>query len=139
MNKDFLEARRLLRKAAEHGHVGAQLELASIYIEGKGVTVDFVEAAEWLYPAATSGTAVAQAGLGDILQSDRGVKPDLVQSWMWFSLAVSGGYTEAKEALANVTSRLSPAELQEAQRLYHNFTPQAPSEVHKSVGAPMRR
>jgi len=64
----------------------------------------------------------------------RGVKRDLVQSWMWLSLAVSGGYVEAKEALTNVNSRLTPQELQEAQRLVQNFTLNRPP---KSINSSM--
>ena len=74
-----------------------------------------------------------------MLQSGQGVKPNLVQSWMWLNLAVSGGYAEARETLARFTSRLTAEELKEARRLCQNFTPQAPSEVHKFVDAPMRR
>ena len=48
------------RLAAAQGHDGAQLALASLYRDGKGVERDFVRAYMWLYLAAEAGNATAK-------------------------------------------------------------------------------
>lgn len=55
--KDFAEAERWYRLAAEQGDPFAQASLAILYRFGKGVPRDYVEAYKWFYLAAnqTSG------------------------------------------------------------------------------------
>ncbi len=47
MPKDYEEAVKWFRKAAEQGHAGAQYHLGICYYKGKGVARDFVEAYAW--------------------------------------------------------------------------------------------
>ena len=46
--KDYAQALRWFRKAAEQDHADARLELGKMYLDGKGVERDYAEAARWL-------------------------------------------------------------------------------------------
>jgi TPR repeat protein len=54
---DYVQAMKLFRQLAEHGHQWAQRRLGLMYAEGKGVPQDFVRAYMWfnLAAAALSG------------------------------------------------------------------------------------
>jgi hypothetical protein len=45
--RDYAEALKWYRKAAEEGDVGARLRIGGMYFEGKGVPKDYDEAARW--------------------------------------------------------------------------------------------
>ena len=53
--KDYAEAVKWYRKAAEQGFAGAQFALGRMYAEGKGVPLDEVEATKWYRLAADQG------------------------------------------------------------------------------------
>ena len=55
-----MKAAGLYRKAAEHGLVTAQLELAHLYLSGKGVQRDYFEAARWFRLAAEQGNPIGE-------------------------------------------------------------------------------
>ena len=57
--KNMVEAVRWYRKAAEHGHVTAQLRLGNAYASGKGVSKSQREAYIWLSIAAKNGNGFA--------------------------------------------------------------------------------
>ena len=46
--KDYSEAAKWYRKAADQGHAGAQLYLGILLAQGQGVEQDVVEAYKWL-------------------------------------------------------------------------------------------
>ena len=58
--RDFIEAEKLLRKAAEQGDAQAQHNLASLYCGGYGVTQDYSEAIKWYKKAAEQGVVASQ-------------------------------------------------------------------------------
>ena len=58
-DRDFKEAAKWCRKAAELGVVDAMLILGSMYDTGEGVLEDAVEAYAWFNVAGASGDAVA--------------------------------------------------------------------------------
>jgi uncharacterized protein len=59
--QDYSEALRWFRKAAEHGHMGAQLELGQMYATGQGTVTNKVLAHMWLNLAATGAYGVSNA------------------------------------------------------------------------------
>ena len=62
--KDFVEAVKWYRLAAEQGVAYAQYNLGYMYSSGEGVPKDFVEAVKWYRLAAEQGVAYAQYNLG---------------------------------------------------------------------------
>lgn len=55
--RDHAMAAYWYRKAAEQGHVKAQVNLGGLYFDGEGVAQDYAEAARWFRKAAEDGAA----------------------------------------------------------------------------------
>jgi Sel1 repeat len=62
--RDYPEAVRWYRKAADQGYAKAQYDLGNMYSQGKGVPQDYAEAARWYRKAADQGDTRAQRILG---------------------------------------------------------------------------
>jgi hypothetical protein len=86
-----------------------------MYKNGFGVPQDYKEAVEWYRKAADQGDAVGQYNLGQRYTSGEGVLQNYKEAHIWFSLAVYNGYKPAQESLAQISVKLSPAQLAEAQ------------------------
>ena len=81
--KDYAEALRWYRLAAEQGDPFAQFDLGSHYSEGIGVPKDEKEALRWWQSAAAQGFPPAQHSLGKVLaRGEQGVLPDKVQAYV---------------------------------------------------------
>ena len=63
--KNYAAALKLLTKAAERGHAGAQFHLGRMYSAGMGAAQDKAEALRWYEKSAEQGVAQAQHSLGD--------------------------------------------------------------------------
>ena len=68
MAKDYVEAVKWYRKAAEQNHAEAQYNLGICYAGGQGVEKDYVEAVKWFRKAAEQNDAEAQYSLGCVLR-----------------------------------------------------------------------
>jgi V8-like Glu-specific endopeptidase len=66
--KNYKKAKKWFMKAAEQGHIGAQLTLAKMYLYGIGVRADNKIAFNWYMKAAVQGDSEAQYMLGDIIE-----------------------------------------------------------------------
>ena len=89
---------------------------------------DYATAMRLLRPLAEQGDAKAQSNLGVRYDEGRGVPQDYVQAYMWFDLAASR-FSEAEnrgKAVKNrdlFASKMTPAQLAEAQRLAREWKP----------------
>ncbi len=63
VDKDYVEAARHLKKAADAGLPQAQMQLAFRYLEGEGVPKDNVHAYKWFYIAEKAGEPRAKRAL----------------------------------------------------------------------------
>ena len=99
IQKNYKEAVKLYRKAAEQGHAQAQTNLCIMYSEGQGVKQDYKEAAKWCRKAAEQANGQAQAILGIMYSQGLGVKQDLKEAVKWHRKAAGQGINYAKEAL----------------------------------------
>jgi hypothetical protein len=79
---------RWLRRAADSGHAGAQLRLATAYENGEGVAQDYRAAARWMLEAARGGNADAQYYLGQYYRDGRGIVQDDAQAYEWIHRSV---------------------------------------------------
>lgn len=86
---DYAQAAEWYRKAAEQGDIDAQLHLASLYRDGRGVVRDMVQAATWYRKAAEQGDVGAQATLGVLYSMGLGVERNDVEAYFWLDLAAS--------------------------------------------------
>jgi uncharacterized protein len=86
---DYVQAMKLFRQLAEHGHQWAQRRLGLMYAEGKGVPQDYQEAVNWYRLAAAQGNEFAQVNLGLMYADGQSVPQDFVRAYMWFNLAAA--------------------------------------------------
>jgi hypothetical protein len=100
--KDYTQALKWYRQAADQGHVVAQHSLGTMYALGQGVPQDFTQAVYWYRKAADQGDAGAQAILGRMYASGEGVPQDYTQTRYWLYKAADQGYARAHWGLGFV-------------------------------------
>jgi TPR repeat protein len=76
VQRNYSEARRWYRLAAEQCLAAAQFRLGTMHARGLGGPLDPVEAAKWFRRAAEQGHVDAQISLGRGYESTRGVTQD---------------------------------------------------------------
>jgi TPR repeat protein len=118
VEKNPLEALLWYLSAAEQGHVAAQYNVGTAYSDGKGVPKNYTEARKWLTKAAEQGLAKASYSLGVINELGLGANADPVEAYAWYKLASRGGEGDAEKRLGELATRLSPAQLGEANKRY---------------------
>jgi TPR repeat protein len=116
LEKDYTEAARWYRLAAEQGFSKAQANLGVLYAEGLGVVRDFSQAAQLFLAAAEQGSTMAQHNLGLLFSRGDGVEKDPVEACIWLSLAASGGHKEAVKKSEACKEQLSEEQLRTVQR-----------------------
>jgi TPR repeat protein len=121
--RDYVEAVKLSRLAAEQGLAAAQYNLAYAYANGQGVPQDYVEAVKWSRLAADQGSPTAQYYLGVAYGNGQGVPKDLVQSYKWFEVAAAHGYKDALQGRQAAAERMTSAQITEAQTLAREWKP----------------
>ena len=93
LEKDYKEALKWFRMAAEKNDASAQFLLGSMYRYGEGVEIDYSEAARWYRMAAEQGDAEAQDSLGILYTWGDGVEIDYIEAVKWFrKSAVQGNH-----------------------------------------------
>ena len=103
---------------AEKGNAIAQFILGFMYENGEGVSQDYKKAEKWYHKAAEQGDTDAQYNLGELYDNDSlGVTHDYVMSHMWFTIAGVSGYQDALNKRDSVAEKMSPSQIQEAQKL----------------------
>jgi TPR repeat protein len=122
--KDYAEAVKWYRKAAERGDAEAQRYLGSAYYTGSGVQKDDAEAMKWWRKSAEQGMAEAQYILGTQYVVGEVVPQDYVQAHKWLNLAASRfpdsqrkSRDEAIEFRDLLAEKMTPAQMAEAQKL----------------------
>ncbi len=114
LDRNPVEARRLVTLAAEAGDPQAMHNLGVYYFRGEGGAQDLASAAQWFRKAAAAGVVESQYNLGLIYQSGSGVKTDLVQARYWYAKAAKQGDPEARRALAKTAPPSKTATTQPA-------------------------
>jgi len=98
--KDYVEAVKWFRKAAEQSLALAQFNLGNCCRIGQGVAKDDVEAVKWYRKAAQQSHAQAQSNLGLCYANGQGVDKDEAEAVKWYRNAAEGGEVNAFNALA---------------------------------------
>lgn len=98
-DKDFATAFKLFEKAAIKNHIQAQLKLASMYYDGKGVDRKSSLSAYWYKQAADQGDMVAQFFLAGLYRFGSGVNKDVDKAVYWYHQSAKRGHLEAQIAL----------------------------------------
>jgi localization factor PodJL len=91
--------------AAARGNPAAQVEVASRYAKGSGVTQNLKKALEWFGRAAAQGHAPAQYRLAALHERGKGVKKDIGMAQTWYRRAAELGNVRAMHNLAVLYTR----------------------------------
>ena len=97
---DYGTALRIFTPLAEKGDLLAQLNLAKMYREGKGVSKDYKAAVKWFKLSAEQGNAVAQYHLGVAYSFGLGVVPDYKIALKWYQKSAEQGNAFAQHHLS---------------------------------------
>ena len=98
-DKNYTEAFKWYRKAADQGHVNAQFSLGVMYDFGLGVAEDNAEAFKWYRKAADQGQVKAQFNLGMMYHFGEGVAEDKAEAFKWYRKAADQGDADAQLSL----------------------------------------
>jgi TPR repeat protein len=99
--RDYSEAVRWYRKAAEQGYAQAQHNLGCCYENGFGVQQDYTEAVKWFRKAAEQNNARGQCKLGVYYANGQGVGKDKVEAVKWFRKAAEQNHADAQCSLGD--------------------------------------
>jgi len=115
--QDYKTAVKWYRLAAEQGDADAQYDLGVMYDNGQGVPQDYKTAVKWYSLAAKQGNAFAQGNLGVMYGLGKGVIQDIVYAHMWGNLGASNGNENGGKLRDFVAKRMTPSQLETAQKL----------------------
>jgi TPR repeat protein len=87
---------------AEKGDAAAQLQLAGLYRNGRGIARDEAAAIRWYRAAAEKGLAEAQFELGKIYDTGVGGPRDPFEAVRWYRLAAQQGFGRAQYNLGSM-------------------------------------
>ena len=87
VDRDYAQATRWFRKAAEQGQGEAQFSLGLRYLDGQAVPQDYKEAARWFRRAADQGVGMAASRLAELYAAGRGVPRNFAEAYKWLSIA----------------------------------------------------
>jgi len=99
VGKDFGEAVKWFRKAAERDYAPAQFFLGLSYYSGHGMPKNDGEAVKWYYKAAEQNYAPAQFGLGVCYEEGQGVPKNNGEAVKWYFKAAEQNYAPAQSNL----------------------------------------
>jgi len=102
--QDYSAALKLIQPLADKGIAEAQLDLGTMYENGRAVTKDDVQAVIWYRKAADQGNPVAQLNLGWAYDSGQGVAKDETQAIVWYRKAAEQGNASAQNNIAYMYS-----------------------------------
>jgi TPR repeat protein len=124
VSQDYGEAMKWFRKAADQEDAVGQYYIGLMYYNGKTVPQNYAEATKWFRRAADQGDADSQYSLGLMYAIGKGVPQDYVLAYMWLNLASTRDSAwekekrdKAKENRENLASKLTSAQVAEAQKL----------------------
>ena len=82
-----------------------------------------MQAVKWFRLAADQGLASAQLSLGLMYDTGQGVPQNHVLAHMWYNLAGAQGVADAPKYRDRSASKMTPAQIAEAQRLAREWQP----------------
>jgi TPR repeat protein len=113
---DCVEAVRLYRLAAAQEDLEGLTNLASMYLQGRGVERDTREAFQIFLKAAERGYPVAQNNVALMYANGEAVQRDVITAYAWLDLAAAEmpKAAETRDALAK---EMTPGQLTQARQL----------------------
>lgn len=102
--------------AAAQDDLEGLTNLASMYLEGRGVGRDTAQAFQLFAKAAARGYAVAQNNLALMYANGEAVKRDYVKAYAWLDIAAAE-VPKAAEVRDAIAREMTPAQLAQARQL----------------------
>lgn len=134
---DPVMAAQWYRRAADKGHIGAQINLATMYLDGHGVARDAAQAAAWYRKAAERGDAVAQFSLGSLYEggADRIARDDAMAA-EWYRNAAEQGLVTAQYRLGVLyrEGRGVPQDMEQAIVWFRKAADQGEADAQIELG-----
>ncbi|WP_237022517.1 DUF6396 domain-containing protein [Herbaspirillum frisingense] len=100
-DRDYDKAAKLWTKAAEKRHWQAMLNLASLYLEGKGVQRDNERGIQLVEELMVMGLPRAYDFMGTLHMNGTGVNQDATRAYAFWSLAAEMGSSDAQAYLGD--------------------------------------
>ena len=116
VGKDFGEAVKWFRKAAERDYAPAQFFLGLSYYSGHGMPKNDGEAVKWYYKAAEQNYAPAQFGLGVCYEEGQGVPKNNGEAVKWYYKAAEQNLAAADLVWASATKVAEACRKMKAKR-----------------------
>lgn len=98
-SKDYAEAYKWFKQAADQGNAKGQNGLGLLYKYGNGVEKDAKEAVKWFKLSAEQNYASAQNNLGTMYENGNGVTKDYKEAAKWYRLAADQGHANGQNNL----------------------------------------
>jgi TPR repeat protein len=141
IEKNYAEAVRWYRKAADSGDSGAQNNLGSMYGRGLGVQQDDAEAMKWYLRAATDDHPAAQSNIGFMYATGRAAigrgrtTPDPAEALNWYRKAATKNYAPAEFnlGLAYLHGTGTQRNIAEALRWFHKAAEHGSLDARKNL------
>jgi TPR repeat protein len=133
--KDYAQAMKWCRKAADQGDAAAQTEVGTLYELGQGVTRDYKNALKWYLKAAIQDNPDAQYHLAQLYEAGKGVKRDYHQALKWFKKAAAQGKSYAEIGMGRLyeDGKGVTRDYQEAMRWYQKAVEHGNQEAKMSI------
>ena len=126
--QDRTEALKWFRRSAENGYSLAYTRLGISYHQGIVVPQDYSEAAKWYRKGAEKGNDFSLAALGLMYANGVGVEQDYVKAHMYYNLADTQGDEEWRDTRDEIAEHLTPAAIEEAQKMAREWMEKYPTE-----------
>jgi TPR repeat protein len=125
--RDYTQAARWYRQAAEQSHPLAQFNLGVMYAEGQGVPSDKAQSMLWFDRAAHLGDPAAQYRLGiihhraSLEHSPVNASESRIEAYKWLQLSDDQGYRDSDMARGLVNLQMTNEEVANANRRVADF------------------
>ncbi len=123
VERNYDEALKWHRMAADNGNAESQQYMGYSYESGIGVTRSDVDAAAWYMKAANQGNAAAQGIIGNMYATGRGLDESFDQAFVWLSLAKKGGDTFFENTLEDVSNKVNKKHIKSINRRIRDWKP----------------
>ncbi|HYK78339.1 MAG TPA: hypothetical protein VEU95_01870 [Micropepsaceae bacterium] len=136
VDADQNQALRWYGEAAKNGNRKAMHALGVANANGIGGKKNFPEAVRWFKAAAELGLTDSQFNLAVLYERGLGVQASLPEAYKWYAIAAASGDTESKTRVSALSTQISAAERDAADRLAKGYKPQ-PMNVAANDGPPL--
>jgi len=89
--RNYEEAAKWYRRAADQGTASAQVALGVFYQKGRGLTENYQEAMKWYQAAAAQGHGKAMYDIGTLYENGQGVARSLQEAARWYLRSAQQG------------------------------------------------